>query len=1185
MPPLPPSLAPPRARVAWRVGRFAALACALACALAAAPARAQEPGTIVGQVFDRDSGEPVADVTVVVLWPPPADGSPARQEVRSTDAEGAYRVEGVPAGVYSISFVKSGYRASKMTGFEVEAGSLNRADFPLAPTSPETAQGVLELEAFVVEAEVVDDIMNELELRMDSDQLLNILSAEDFAKFAASDVADALKRVSGVSVVEGQFAIIRGLEDRYSSNLYNSAPIPSPDPDSQSPQLDLFPSEVVSNLIVSKTFGPDQPGNSSGGSIDIVTHDYPEERLLFKLSAGTGFNDNAVPRFLEYLDQGAVGEDRKGLDDTVESDFSALLGGRSKLFGRELRFKVLGSREIDYETKEGFEEKREPDDRPPPPEDPIPGCQAGFIFVPGVGLVCQDEVVNFPTQLQNGELGLTGGRFELTQSKWEEQVTGYAGFGLDLDREGDHRVDASAFYTRKTLESVTLREDGVLPGFDFSTIDVDDIDPNADFDGFATQSAWIARTLRSSVADETPSRGPAYFANFSESRSFERERDLFVYQLNGDHRFDRWLEGLRITWAANHAETNQTEEFYGLRYTFEPAPELASAPDLPTDPASFPFGIDELTGAGPLCSATPGLDGLRNCFLANNGIFFSSNEITEEQDFARIDAELERDVFDWLRLTGSSGAWYEKADRDVQALFLPGGGGSAGGTSQFAINAEAAEKIGQQVFAPCANDGSCLDQDDGLFSGMRENPSQASREILAWHVGAKATLWDRVDLLAGVRRESIELLSFNDPFQAGEPPIFGVPRTFPSRFLLFDRLDNPANFGEIGGNNIPDEDTVFNDQLLGLDLTPNVACPTADRPERMCLDLSEADLRTLLNTRIDEQFFLPSYGFTIRPIEGLSLRGAYSRTVARPSFRELGSYVTVDPGTSDQVVGNPQLGLSEVESWDARAEYVWGDLGDLLAVSVFKKQIDQPIESIVLRDPLNADGGSTAQFRTFFNNPNRATLRGYEVEGRKNLGFLALGFLDRFDLRRPPFLKHLEVLRYLSVGGNYTGIDAKVGRTEAELARASEFFSPLAEGRFDGFEEERRLFGQPEWIVNADITFDHPDWGTKVTLAFFQISDILDSAGSSTLGPTGEVLGITLDRYVDSFHQLDLIVSQRRRFDLLRGDLTFKFSGKNLTDSTRRLIYDPDQTRERIAEQSFKVGRDYTFSISYELTF
>jgi outer membrane receptor protein involved in Fe transport len=145
----------------------------------------------------------------------------------------------------------------------------------------------------VVEGVVSTDLMSTVQMRLDSDQLINTLSAEEMSKFAASDVGDALKRVAGVNVVGGQFAVIRGLDDRYSSTLYNNAPIPSPDPSKQSIQLDLFPSDIVSNLQVAKTFGAASPSNSAGGSINIVTQDYPDE-LTFKVTTGSGFNERAL---------------------------------------------------------------------------------------------------------------------------------------------------------------------------------------------------------------------------------------------------------------------------------------------------------------------------------------------------------------------------------------------------------------------------------------------------------------------------------------------------------------------------------------------------------------------------------------------------------------------------------------------------------------------------------------------------------------------------------------------------------------------------------------------------------------------------------------------------------------------------------------------------------------------------
>jgi len=329
---------------------------------------------------------------------------------------------------------------------------------------------------------------------------------------------------------------------------------------------------------------------------------------------------------------------------------------------------------------------------------------------------------------------------------------------------------------------------------------------------------------------------------------------------------------------------------------------------------------------------------------------------------------------------------------------------------------------------------------------------------------------------------------------------------------------------------------------------------------------------------------LPAVAFNYRAIEGMNLRGAWSKTVARPSFREMGYYVSVNPRVDDLVVGNPQLDVSKVESFDARAEYSWGDLGDLFAFSGFYKKIKDPIEAIILRNPLNADEGRSALFQTFFNNPSTADLWGIEVEGRKHLDFFGI-----------------DPLRYFSIGANYTYIDAKVKRSEAERQRATAFFGLLPDDAtalsldgqtpFTSLKKSRRLYNQPEWIANVDLTFDHPDWGTTVTLAYFAISDVLDAAGSASTGFDGRTRELVLDRYVDSFYTLDLIMSQTIRFDLLPGEwslpsaLRFKASIKNLTDSRRKIVYDPAQTKGKITERSYRVGRDYSFSMTYEIEF
>jgi len=498
--------------------------------------------------------------------------------------------------------------------------------------------------------------------------------------------------------------------------------------------------------------------------------------------------------------------------------------------------------------------------------------------------------------------------------------------------------------------------------------------------------------------------------------------------------------------------------------------------------------------------------------------------------------------------------------------------GCVGGGSQFAIFADTREELGDKIF------GTALSrQPDGTLSGLLSTKNRSKREIQAWNLGGKATLWEWLDVLAGVRLENILIESKNDPFTPGTS-FDQTPLIFPSKYLLFDRIDNRVREGFV-------RKPPFNDQLLGLS-APIGPCrnkagdviPPGQTGSGECVDLIDAgEIQAAANGKIHENKALPAVGIVFRPYDWLTLRGAYSQTVARPSFREMGFYVTSEPGSDDLTVGNPQLGLSDVESFDGRVEVTWGDAGDLFAFSGFYKTIQDPIEQIVIRDPADFELSSTAQFRTFFNNPSEATLWGIELEARKNLGFLQLDFLG-MDM---PWHDSgaLGFFEYFSVGGNFTWIEAKVDRTEAELQRSESFFgnTDLAPGAsYDGLKKSRRLFGQPKWIINADVSFDQPDWGTRVTLAYFAISNLLDAAGVATPNQSDRITSFTLDQYVASYDQVDLIVRQ----EIWKG-LSAKFTARNLTDSKRGIVYDPEQTSEKYKEREFKVGRSYTIEFKY----
>jgi outer membrane receptor protein involved in Fe transport len=572
--------------------------------------------------------------------------------------------------------------------------------------------------------------------------------------------------------------------------------------------------------------------------------------------------------------------------------------------------------------------------------------------------------------------------------------------------------------------------------------------------------------------------------------------------------------------------------------------------------------------------------------MARRGLFLSDNAIEEEQYFGRFDGDYEIEPLEWLLAEVRSGIWYEHVERDVDSSFLQGDGltvdcppeqGCLGSLStQYVIFGDTAQQMGQRIFT------NTLTKTNGALDGLRTSRSEAKREISAVHVGGKTTWWEDLDLLGGVRLENIFIETKNDAFTGEILPFDQSPRIFPSKYLFFDRFDNADR------NEQPLQPPPYNSDILGI-AVPSGPCRDLNGQPipggGQCVDLIDrAEISQLVNGEIDEDHVLPSAALAYRPFRWLTLRGAYSETVARPSFRELGYFISAEPGTDDLTVGNPQLGLSEVESWDARVEFVWGTYADLFAISLFHKDIEDPIEQIVIRDPSIFEDTATDTLRTFFNNPNEATIRGIELETRLNLSLFTLDVLDVEVPGRP----YLDFLEYFSVGGNYSYFDAEVRRTEAELARSTAFFgdtdgvpqganNPPGPAPYHALESKRRLYGQPEWIANADISFEHPGWGTQVTLAFFAISDLLDAAGVAAPDSSGRIRTFALDRYVDSYEQLDLVISQ----ELWKG-LSVKFNAKNLTDSKRAIVYDPEQTAHRVAEREYRRGRDYSFTLTWK---
>lgn len=232
-------------------------------------------GRIGGRVLDAGTGRPIAGARVVVA------GAPVRSATSGVD--GTYLIREVPAGTHSLTASYIGYGAKTVTGVTLPAGGAATQDITLATRA-------IGLKGLTVTAERErGSVSRALDDQRTAVGVVNTITSEQISRSPDSDAAQAVQRVSGVTVQDGKFVVVRGLGERYTTTSLNGARIPSPEPEKKVVPLDLFPTSLLESVTTSKTFTPDQPGDFSGALVNIRTRDYPAERTL-SLSLSAGYN-------------------------------------------------------------------------------------------------------------------------------------------------------------------------------------------------------------------------------------------------------------------------------------------------------------------------------------------------------------------------------------------------------------------------------------------------------------------------------------------------------------------------------------------------------------------------------------------------------------------------------------------------------------------------------------------------------------------------------------------------------------------------------------------------------------------------------------------------------------------------------------------------------------------------------
>lgn len=256
----------------------------------APPAADGAPGTIAGEVLDGQ-GAPLTGAVVRV----PETGDSA-----VTDGEGLFELS-LPRGTYTLIAEREGFKTVEQSDFRVVANVGIAATIRLLP-EVDSAEVEQPAEAPTNLGSVEDEMVvygvfrapdDAVGIEKFSTSITDAIDIDDLIRSGDSDVAAALRRLVGVSITDGRYAVVRGLDGRYVSATLNGSLMPGTDPFRRDVQLDLFPADILGGLEIQKNFSAELPGDTTGGVIKMTTRGMPDE-YVNKLSFSLGFVDGVT---------------------------------------------------------------------------------------------------------------------------------------------------------------------------------------------------------------------------------------------------------------------------------------------------------------------------------------------------------------------------------------------------------------------------------------------------------------------------------------------------------------------------------------------------------------------------------------------------------------------------------------------------------------------------------------------------------------------------------------------------------------------------------------------------------------------------------------------------------------------------------------------------------------------------
>ena len=253
-----------------------------------------------GKVINR-SNEPIPGASVTVS---------GTQRSVIANIEGVFSLQLEKSKKYTIVVSSAGYITKSID--EVEVGGSGEDLFTIV-LEPRVTSG----ENIIIRStRRQESTVALLTFQRTSAGMASGLAADFIRRTPDKNTGEVLKRVSGASIQDNKFVIVRGLSDRYNAAMLNSALLPSSEPDKKAFSFDMFPAALIDNIIINKTATPEFTGEFTGGLVQVNTRDIPTKDVL-TVGFGLGYNNQST--FKPFVSNNRNQYDWLGFDDGTRS--------------------------------------------------------------------------------------------------------------------------------------------------------------------------------------------------------------------------------------------------------------------------------------------------------------------------------------------------------------------------------------------------------------------------------------------------------------------------------------------------------------------------------------------------------------------------------------------------------------------------------------------------------------------------------------------------------------------------------------------------------------------------------------------------------------------------------------------------------------------------------------------------